>query len=863
MGRVSVLLIEMLRRQLAERGVVVWYDPQQAYSSWVHRLEIPGTSILRLEDGFFRLREKLEPFLEYVTEDGLMRPDADHLPSVLVYVPMAREDGGYALVEAETAGVVMDSVSTRPECNTRLGGLVERVFQQIAPAKATHLARQTDEGLLTIDEVDRLAEETSSAAVGALQVVFGKVSTEEILLEFLSSDAHDQAISDKNALEELVRLVCHELGFEHSAADSPAALRTSVRREVLLGDLLLEIPEREMPDALRRLQLPSKPAQSDFLRHICATWRNRLDLKEYYVEASETVQTVSRLTDVELPLSCLRRTETFPFLERRWLDETAKALAAGSLAEVKETAHVRLPLFWARERPAFQMEWKVVDAAACVCQEAARIEEELRKRKWTLDELVEAYALHAKPWMQLDRVARHLETQYARLEALDSGTGALEKAVAVARHCHADAQQVLASACSAAAADAKLTSRRFALQKNTFDRAVRPLLDKGGKTAFLLVDSLRFEIAAELLEGLGPNYTGQIEPVLGQLPGITAVGMAALLPGAERGLGMEKVAGGIGMVISGHKLLTRQARLSWLQEHAGGQTVTFRLSEVVKLTPKRKKEIEAARLVVVTSQEIDQLGEEVRDEADTRVYMDEVLEKVHRAIRSLAKAGVQAFAISADHGFHLLEVTDPGMAMEPPGGDTVELHPRVWIGHGGASAEGYVRFKASDLGLDGTLEFAFPCGLGVFRLKGGTGAYFHGGLSLQEYVLPLLTIAVESTTVISTGVKIQASMAKPRITNRLFTVTVDAEAEGFFPDAEKRVRLEAISGKAAIGLAVAAAYDFDESTREVRIRPGKPNVVTLMMHATEMPKMVTVQVLDCETQLVLSALKDIRVELGI
>ena len=60
--------------------------------------------------------------------------------------------------------------------------------------------------------------------------------------------------------------------------------------------------------------------------------------------------------------------------------------------------------------------------------------------------------------------------------------------------------------------------------------------------------------------------------------------------------------------------------------------------EVVKLTPKRKKEIEAARLIVVTSQEIDRLGEDAADEDETRSYMEEVLEKARRAMRALVRA---------------------------------------------------------------------------------------------------------------------------------------------------------------------------------------------------------------------------------
>lgn len=104
--------------------------------------------------------------------------------------------------------------------------------------------------------------------------------------------------------------------------------------------------------------------------------------------------------------------------------------------------------------------------------------------------------------------------------------------------------------------------------------------------------------------------------------------------------------------------------------------------------------------------------------------------------------------------------------MDPPGGETAEIHPRVWIGQGGAQTEGFLRVKASDLELGGELEFAFPLGLGTFKVKGGASSYLHGGLSLQEQVLPLLTIQVQpKKTAGAFGLKIKLSITWPRTTS--------------------------------------------------------------------------------------------------
>ena len=73
----------------------------------------------------------------------------------------------------------------------------------------------------------------------------------------------------------------------------------------------------------------------------------------------------------------------------------------------------------------------------------------------------------------------------------------------------------------------------------------------------------------------------------------------------------------------------------------------------------------------------------------------------------------------------------------------MELHRRCWIGRGGQNPAGTIRVSSAELGYEGNLEFVFPIGLGVFK-AGGDLAYHHGGLSLQELVVPVVTIRMEA-----------------------------------------------------------------------------------------------------------------------
>lgn len=861
MGLISTAVEALLRRQVADRGLVVWYDPRKTYGELVKRLAIADCTILQHAAGFFRLREQLEPILECVNEDGTLKADADIAPRVLVYVPVARATTEYALIEAESAGVVVEPDATTPERNSRLGRIVENVFREIAPAKAEHLGRQADDGLLTVEELDRMAGEAgATTATGALQIVFGHVSAEEMLLQFAAVASHDAELKAKSAVPEILALIQSEVGLEMPATEDCEAVRAALVRHMLVSDLLIELGDRERPEALSRMAVPQSPSQRDTIVRVCRQWRNRTDIKDAYAEAAEPIEQDLNLSRIAWPLEAIEDSETFPFPDRLLLDHGVALFLRGDAVMAAELASARGSLFWANERPAWQLAWRVVESAGGLAQTAERVRSMLRQRKWALDELVDAYALHADPWMRLDRLSRDLEARHARWEAAVSEPDLFESLMAKAREIYANAAGALAEAYAHALRQADFNSARHARHDSVFHDQVASNLSTEGKVALFMVDALRYEMAVELIDGLGAEFKAEISPALGCLPGITPVGMAALLPGAREGLLLETATSGADVAIDGTTVTSRVQRLEWLTAHAGVPVCCSKLADAIKPAFRRRKDFAAAKLVVVTSQEIDQLGEE-GDEEGVRLYLVDVLEKLRRAVRVLAKAGVGRFVIAADHGFIYAPGIDPGLTMDAPGGKTVELHARAWIGEGGTAGAGFFRVKASDLGMQGSLEMAFPLGMGSFRVKGGVGAYVHGGVSPAENILPVVRLKPVSMPGAASETRVHLTMSKPVITNRLFSVSVEMETEGLFAEKGRRLRFELLSGQQEAGRAATAAYGFEDGTGEVMVRTGEPNVVTFMLNADVGPT-VTVRVLDCQSQVVFDALKDVPVKLG-
>ncbi len=60
MGKVSDQIRDFLARQVNHRGLVVWYDPEKAYTKLAQSLTLPDTTVLCYTDGSFPLRHALD-----------------------------------------------------------------------------------------------------------------------------------------------------------------------------------------------------------------------------------------------------------------------------------------------------------------------------------------------------------------------------------------------------------------------------------------------------------------------------------------------------------------------------------------------------------------------------------------------------------------------------------------------------------------------------------------------------------------------------------------------------------------------------------------------------------------------------------
>jgi hypothetical protein len=147
-----------------------------------------------------------------------------------------------------------------------------------------------------------------------------------------------------------------------------------------------------------------------------------------------------------------------------------------------------------------------------------------------------------------------------------------------------------------------------------------------------------------------------------------------------------------------------------------------------------KQAVARARIVVVHSLEIDNAGEKGVGPA----FFDHAIQRLRAAWRLFRDAGIHRFVITSDHGFPLLSGA----------GNTVQGHGRKIdpkrrhvLSPVAADHRGEVRVFLRDLGYEGVDgHLMFPETTALFDTGKRPEGFVHGGNSLQERVVPVLTL---------------------------------------------------------------------------------------------------------------------------
>ncbi len=806
-----------LADKLKARHVVVWYDERSEFAPFIAELRgAPGlfdapspvmvagveAQLAEYAGSFFGLRALVEPLVAG-SKPGLL----------VVLVPgLARDRRDSVLMELETAGECWEPQLKRLARNLLRKRYTDGAIDDLFAAEGVGY--------------DDLARAASMPAGGEspsiLKVIFHDASTSEALIAgWLASESRDAEIESKGGKEELSKLLRSRLGLE-VALDAPLAkTRAIALRYVLVGEFRGDL-RCDPPDALAGIPVPPTKDEAKAVKDVARLLRAAHASE--YSGLADGVEVRLGLAMIGLPGEVLGTIDTFRFEERALLRHCGDLVATGkhgvALAVIAEREHN----FWLDRDVARKAQWEACRRMAELGAVAAQVRKAVAKAGGDVGSWVESYR---ESWYRLDQAQRRFETWLTNLEEEPE-----ERPLGVVRREYDQACGAMAEGFARVLEKAQWSAPGILHQTRVYADvlAARPK-----PVAYFMVDALRYEMGVELAERLPKTAEVSIRPAVAAFPSITPVGMGALLPGAAASFSVVAQGGRLGSRIEDSFLPDLAARKKLFMSRAPG-LLDIGLDELLTLTKsKLAKKVQDASLVVVRSQEIDHAGE-AGFSYQARQVMDNVIDNLGRAIRKLAAARVENAVVTADHG-HLFYPADrdESMRIDSPGGQQVELHRRCWIGRGGATPMGCKRVPASALGYDSDLDFVFPAGLGVFK-AGGDLAFHHGGATLQELIVPVVTIRLKAVPLeTSKQGPMEVSGLPATITNRIFTVTLQLSQQSLF-DAPVHVRpLLMVAGQqvGAVGMVVDA--QFDRATGSVRLEPGKAATVALFLSAEGIP----------------------------
>ena len=852
MGIVASFMDRRIGAELNERGVLVWYDPARAWQPWIqtaHGGSSPGkeTTAAQVTIGgrdahlvvsvgsHYEVLQACEPLVS--------GPDP---PRLLVYVP------GEPYLE-------MLSPLRELEC---LGGVKEpyqRDLTQVARQafQSAGLSESKIDELVNRDGLDFAYLDSISVGDGGaspLAPVFGSSRELDVIPSFLAEPERRAEAAAKGLLPEVARLASQGLGLALKAEADAEAMAQELARALLAAEFRRDL-ETDAPKEISLLPQPATDEQHERVTKVCG--RLRYEFAVEYEELATRVQEELGLQHADIDPLKLGRIDTFPFEEERLLEACDALLLRGEARKALEIVDARATSFWTSvaRHPDRHAAWRACGELATLALKAREAKTALKAAPDKPQEWLERYAgengLHS-----LDRSFRRTRYRLKRME----DEAALDRAASYVFRLYEGVLESMTLGFTAS-----LRRNGFAVpgtlsQVSVYAQRVAPISDTVG---YFLVDSLRFEMGAELLEhleGIGATAT-RLEPAVASIPTITPIGMASVLPGAERSFTVTEDSGGVYGTVEGRSLRRASDRM----DHAKSvvpSLVEMTLDQVIAELSKRKLKsaIEGAKVVIVRSLEIDSAGESLQSGLAQRV-MGTVLEDVRKGVLRLAAAGIRRFVITADHGHLFATRRGEDMRIDPPdGGKKVGLHRRCWIGRGGSTPSACIRVAGRDLGYDTDLDFVFPEGLGVFK-GGGDLSYHHGGLSLQELIIPVLSFELvraepkgrrKPESVILEGVP-------DKITNRIFSFYVSPSQADVEPRS-LRITAVAANDQRTVGQVIYGDIGFEEASKLLRLENLDPVSVAMQLDDDDVEELRLI-VADANTGLLLKDTEPIPVDL--
>lgn len=806
----------VLRPRLKQAGVLVVYDPDRRYRELCLDL---ASDRVRVVDASESSIESREAALQALLELGRPRAAID---GVAIYVPHERPD--------TDEKKQVDPFAFYAECGAVFpqddGDEYLSLCLRAKPDYATEIRQVFADGAQGAPSFT-VIDAIGSGGMGwpQLRAALGVESSREILVALLApSEAQKTALKAQDGWVQEARdffRTTLELALK-TRGKTWSALADELWRYVLFSEFVFDLPDAAaLPAALAGV--PHAPTHAKpIIYNVCEQLRNDLKSRDAYIERAETIENELTLKDLCCAIEDLGKRDTFPFEEQTFLRVVIKAIETGNTETPRRVLASRENSVW-RNKGESHAQWELVRASLRLIEACDDFERQLSEHAHSQAELIDFYLGSLR---EADRL--HREFEQAAGDFIDQH-GLLHKVIDQARTRYRRlAEKVQTLFIKHIETAGWPPSDRLA-NASVFDCMVaNRLKERGHKVAYLMVDALRYELGVALEKLLAEDGPVGLHAAYAQLPTVTPVGMASLLPSAQTELTLSLAGDALVPKLAGAPVGNVEQRMGVLSKRYGDRFSQMPLRDFVQeSTPNIAETVD---LLVLRSTEIDSQLES--NPETTLGLIPRTLKQIRVALHKLRDMGFKEAVIVTDHGFFLNTQAEAGdVCAKPQGSWSVNAHDRMMLGTGSADGHNLV-VGAEKVGIRGDFaQVAMPRSMAPYRAG---HLYFHGGASLAEAVVPVLVVrlgAASRAEPHEATVKLSYKNGAKHITTRLPVIKVElVSGDMFSQDVSLEVLLEAQDSKGNVVGETRPGSDVNPATRTVSLMPGQCKHIALRMN---------------------------------
>ena len=795
--------------RLERTGVLVVYDHDRRYRELCLSLAADKRCVIDASDSSIEAREQAMVAFQKLTQQK------DGLESLVVYVPAARPTSDEDR-QRDPFAVYTGCGSEFPEGD---GDDYVNLCLKAKPDYATDIRKAFAQSPSPdLDVIDAIG---GGGGWPNLQSTLKVDSARDIMFALLSpNESQKEAIKKQEAwVSEAKELLLRCFGVKLlTRGKTWTSVSDELWRLLLFSEFAFDLPV-ELPPTL--LDVPRAATEArPLVEDLCDRLRSDIRTQVTYIDRAELIERELSLVIVCAGVKDFGVRDTFPFEERWFLDQTVQAISRDDIDRVRQMLD-RHQRSVGMGRGESQAQWDLIRTATALiqsCDDAARIVADHTRSQGAL---IDFYTATLR---ETDR--HHREFEQIAGDHIDP-EGVLSGVVAKARRRY----QLLMADVQAAfvrhlESEGWPPSGRLA-NADVFDRYVAPKLQTSGcRVAYILVDALRFELGIALERQLAADGKVTLHVAFAQLPTVTPVGMASLLPKAGQNLTLTRQDGKVVPAIGDTTLVNVTQRMALLRSRYGERFAESPLADFVRGKVVVPGTVD---LLVLRTNEID---DRLENSPETALdVIQDALKRLRGAVNELRKRGFKDVVIATDHGFFVNLGFEAGDVCLKPPGNWINVHDRSLLGDGSSDSSNFV-LNAAQVGIKGDFkQLAGPRSMSPY--KSGE-MYLHGGASLQEAVVPVIELKLEAPSnvkSIPTTVRLEYRQGAKRITTRLPVLKVTVEGGDLFSGAtvvefllEAQDKDGRVVGEAKHGGAV------NPATGTISLCPGKTAQIAIKMH---------------------------------